>query len=86
MECIEGPRHSNWFSILAAPSSRTRRTGGMQVSPELEASRCEDSETCSTGDLRLILNFVALNITKGDSEGWVEKVLLIGIKSYLSFM
>ena len=83
MECIEGPRHSTWFSILAAPSSRTRRTGGMQVSRELEASRCEASETGSTGDLRLILNFVALNITEGDSEGWVEKVLVIGIKSSL---
>ena len=55
----------------------------MQVSPEPEASRCEASQTGSTGDLRLILNFVALNITEGDSEGWVEKVLLIGIKSSL---
>ena len=55
----------------------------MQVSREPEASRCEASQTGSTGDLRLILNFVALNITEGDSEGWVEKVLLIGIKSSL---
>ena len=86
MECIEGPRHSNWFSILAAPSSRTLGTGGMQVSREPEASRCEASQTGSTGDLRLILNFVALNITEGDSEGWVEKVLVIGIKSYLGLM
>ena len=31
----------------------------------------------------MILNFVALNITEGDSEGLVEKVLLIGIKSSL---
>ena len=58
----------------------------MQVSRELEASRCEASESGSTGDLRLILNFVALNITEGDSEGWVEKVLVLGTKSYLSFM
>ena len=83
MECIEGPRHSNWFSILAAPSSRTRWTGGMQVSREPEASRCEASESGSTGDLRLILNFVALNITEGDSEGWVEKALVIGLKKSL---